>query len=60
VPNATATNGIYYDGSFVDASRGFYYLGDRSTKGIDIIDIASSEVIGASCRHVRWYSTAKS
>ena len=43
VPNATAMNEFYYDGSFVDASRRFYYLGERSTKGIDIIDIASSK-----------------
>jgi hypothetical protein len=45
VPNATATNGFYYDGSFVDVSRRLYYLGDRSAKGIDIVDIASSKVI---------------
>lgn len=45
VPNATATNGFYYDGSFVDTSRRLYYLGDRSAKGIDIVDIASNKVI---------------
>jgi hypothetical protein len=45
VPNATATNGFYYDGSHVDASRRLYYLGDRSAKGIDIVDIASNKVI---------------
>jgi hypothetical protein len=45
VPNATASNGFYYDGSFVDVSRRLYYLGDRSAKGIDIVDIASGKVI---------------
>lgn len=45
VPNVTATTGFYYDGSYVDAKRRLYYLGDRSTKGIDIVDIATSKVI---------------
>lgn len=45
IPNATVTNGFYYDGSFVDASRRLYYLGDRSAKGIDIVDIASNKMI---------------
>jgi hypothetical protein len=45
VPNVTATSGFYFDGSRVDASRRLYYLGDRSTKGIDIDDIASNKVV---------------
>lgn len=44
VPNA-ATAGFFYDGSFVDVSRRLYYLGDRSAKGIDIVDIASNKLI---------------
>ena len=45
VPNLTATDGFYYDGSYVDVERRLYYLGDRSTKGIDFVDIASNKVI---------------
>jgi hypothetical protein len=45
VPNVTATTGFYYDGSFVDVKRRLYYLGDRSTKGIDFVDIATNKVI---------------
>jgi DNA-binding beta-propeller fold protein YncE len=44
VPNVPA-NGFYYDGSYVDAGRKLYYLGDRSTKGIDFVDIAQGKVV---------------
>ncbi len=45
VPNVTAADGFYYDGSYVDVGRRLYYLGDRSTKGIDFVDIATNKVI---------------
>ena len=46
VPSVTATSGFYYDGSYVDVTRRLYYLGDRTTKGIDIVDISTNIVIG--------------
>jgi DNA-binding beta-propeller fold protein YncE len=45
VPAITPSSGFYYDGSYVDVKRRLYYLGDRTTKGIDIIDIATNKVI---------------
>lgn len=45
VPGVTGANSFYYDGSFVDVGRRLYYLGDRSTKGIDIVDIAANKVV---------------
>jgi hypothetical protein len=45
VPNVTATTGFYYDGSYVDVARRLYYLGDRTTKGIDVVHIATNKVI---------------
>lgn len=45
VPNGGATKGFYYDGSYVDVKRRLYYLGDRSAKGIDVVDIASNKVV---------------
>ena len=41
----TITKSFYYDGSYVDVGRHLYYLADRSTKGIDIVDIATNKVI---------------
>lgn len=38
-------NGFYYDGSYVDQGRKLYYLSDRSTKGIDFVDIATNKVV---------------
>jgi DNA-binding beta-propeller fold protein YncE len=45
VPGVTAATGFYYDGSYVDVWRRLYYLGDRSTRGIDIVDIPGNKVI---------------
>jgi DNA-binding beta-propeller fold protein YncE len=46
VPNITDTTKFFYDGSYVDVRRRLYYLGDRSTKGIDIVDIRTNKVVG--------------
>lgn len=46
VPGITPATGFYYDGSYVDSQRRLYYLGDRSLKGIDIVDIGQNKVIG--------------
>jgi DNA-binding beta-propeller fold protein YncE len=45
VPNVTATTGFFYDGSYVDVPRRLYYLGNRTTRGIDIVDITSRTVV---------------
>jgi len=45
VPTVTKATGFYYDGSYVDVKRRLYYLGDRTTKGIDFVDIAKNKVI---------------
>lgn len=45
VPNVNAATGFFYDGSYVDVERRLYYLGDRSTSGIDFVDIATNKVI---------------
>ncbi|WP_432263624.1 hypothetical protein [Cupriavidus sp. TMH.W2] len=46
IPNVTTTTGFYFDGSYVDVARRLYYLGNRSTKGIDFIDIDHNKVVG--------------
>lgn len=45
IPNVTASTGFAYDGSYVDVGRHLYYLGDRTTRGIDIVDIPSAKSI---------------
>lgn len=45
IPVPGITGSFYYDGSYVDVPRRHYYLADRSTKGIDIVDIATNKVI---------------
>lgn len=44
VPNVNEQTGFYYDGSYVDVKRRLYYLGDRTTKGLDFIDIVTGKV----------------
>lgn len=45
VPGVTSADTFYYDGSIVDEGRRLYYLSDRTTKGIDIVDIAANKVV---------------
>lgn len=45
VPGVAGTSTFYYDGSYIDQGRKLYYLGDRTTKGIDFVDIASNKVV---------------
>ncbi len=45
VPGVTSADTFYYDGSYIDAGRRLYYLSDRTTKGIDIVDIAANKVV---------------